>query len=709
MYHHGAGLPDVIKSDGQAVLYERLIKDKLKTHLEESKNNLDEAIKREIEFMLSDNDFISKTMKILEKLTKAKNRKMRYFHLGFSVRFLSSCLIDGDRTSSALYDKRIEVNIENATVKPDWALFLERLKNKISTFSKDGKINEIRNIVSERCAMYAERENGIYTLSAGTGSGKTYASLLYALTLAIRTNKERIFIIAPYTSILDQNAKDIRSVLAPFSKNGEIILEHHSNLDQSEKSEDSTEASETWNVPIIITTMVQFLETLFAYGTRKIRRMHRFANAVIIFDEIQTLPASCTYLFTWAVQYLAQNTNTSILLCTATQPGLDKLDSKYALSLPEDTEIIQDKLKHFEDMRRVDIIDKTKNEGWKLSEIADFIESIDEKNILVVVNTKSQVQKLFQYLSERHSDWRIVHLSANMCPAHRLKVIALLKDNLPKRAEKYVCISTRLIEAGVDLDFDSAIRFFAGLDSVIQTAGRCNRNGELRDSEGNLKKGKVYIVNNISDEEKISSLPDLIHGQYIMRCVLRDFYADKEKYGNNLLHPDIISNYFLYYYREMPKSLLKHEAYTGRSDTIIDLLSDNCASEAEYNLHALKRYGKNAKPLTSFRQSFESAWKEFEVIGQHTVSVIVPFEKGENIIAELYRLPSPHRCIELQQEAQQYSISLYQKSLNELIEEKVINKVPLKNKLEIYTLNEKHYSKIIGLTDEEQQMSLSYM
>ncbi|MDR2574987.1 MAG: CRISPR-associated endonuclease Cas3'', partial [Treponema sp.] len=282
MYHHGPGLPDVIKKNGTPQLYERLETSREKTHVDAAVTNLDQSIKERLDAILGDDNFITETMGILRTLTKSKIKQAIYFNLGLTSRFLSSCLIDGDRRSSALFDKGIPVKKEEAVVKIDWKKLLEKLEGRLAEFPAEGKLNEIRRMVSERCAEFAKREDGLYTLSAATGAGKTLASLRYALAHAEATGKDRILYIAPYTSILDQNADVIRDILDPNGINGQIVLEHHSNLEQSEKTEHFIDSSETWNVPIIITTMVQFLEALFGSGTRKIRRMHQLANSVII-------------------------------------------------------------------------------------------------------------------------------------------------------------------------------------------------------------------------------------------------------------------------------------------------------------------------------------------------------------------------------------------------------------------------------------------
>ncbi|MDR1635764.1 MAG: CRISPR-associated endonuclease Cas3'', partial [Treponema sp.] len=237
MYHHGPGLPDVIKPDGTAKLYERLEKKEEETHAEEAEANLDPSIREKIDEILSDDNFISGTVARLGELTMTKIKEARFFNLGLTARFLSSCLIDADRRSSALFDRNIPVNREDAAPKIDWGLLRRRLEDHLAGLSTEGKLNEIRRMVSDRCAGYADREDDFYTLTAATGAGKTLASLRYALVHAERCGKDHVFIIAPYTSILDQNAEVIRHILDPYGENGRIVLEHHSNLDQSERTE----------------------------------------------------------------------------------------------------------------------------------------------------------------------------------------------------------------------------------------------------------------------------------------------------------------------------------------------------------------------------------------------------------------------------------------------------------------------------------------
>jgi CRISPR-associated endonuclease/helicase Cas3 len=291
-----------------------------------------------------------------------------------------------------------------------------------------------------------------------------------------------------------------------------------------------------------------------------------------------------------------------------------------------------------------------------------------------------------------------------MCPAHRRKAIEKLKTALENGMKKCVCISTRLIEAGVDIDFDTAIRFLAGFDSIIQTAGRCNRNGLLKDARGNPISGRTYIINIVTDEEKITPLRELKLGQAVMERILREYHEDEARFNKNLLHPDIIARYFSYFYGQISDSQLQYKVFLGRSDTIVNLLSANAESKSEYDgLMESKKDGER-KPLTRFRQSFESAWKEFEVINSDTAAVIVPFEKGENIITELYAGPGQERIEVLLREAQPYSVNIYYNGLPGLLESRAVKRIDTEH--EIYAAEKEHYDEHIGLSPDAGRLTM---
>ncbi|GAC1381141.1 MAG: hypothetical protein NVS3B3_23580 [Aquirhabdus sp.] len=294
--------------------------------------------------------------------------------------------------------------------------------------------------------------------------------------------------------------------------------------------------AENWDAPIVITTMVQFLETLFSGGTRGVRRLHQLANSVIVFDEIQTLPINCTHLFCNALNFLTTYTKTTAVLCTATQPLLGNLKhpKKGQLFLLPENELVHDVELLFQQLERVKIRNKVKIGGWSQDEITALaVKEFETKgSCLVIVNTKAWAQKLYEACAVSIDDEAIFHLSTSQCPAHRQVIFSKIKNRLDNSLP-VLCISTQLIEAGVDVDFASVIRFLAGLDSIAQAAGRCNRNGKRGLSE-------VFVVN--PDKEPIDTLVDIKVGQEKTRRILNDFAEDE------LLSPAAMAQYFDYYF-----------------------------------------------------------------------------------------------------------------------------------------------------------------
>ena len=265
--------------------------------------------------------------------------------------------------------------------------------------------------------------------------------------------------------------------------------------------------TENWDAPIIFTTMVQYLEVLFGGGTRGARQMHNIANSVLIFDEIQSLPINCVHLFCNALQFFVDHAGSTAILCTATQPLLNdlKCPDKGQLVLSDNHELVDNMTDVFEQFKRVEICNLVKTEGWTKHEIGDLMvsELTEKGNCLVIVNTRKWARKLYDFCLGQVEDDSIFHLSTSLCPAHRKKIFNTVKQRLDDKLP-VLCISTQLIEAGVDIDFNSVIRFLAGLDSIAQAAGRCNRNG-------NLPMPQVYVVN--PQDEAIDMLPDIKEGR----------------------------------------------------------------------------------------------------------------------------------------------------------------------------------------------------
>ena len=394
--------------------------------------------------------------------------------------------------------------------------------------------------------MDRSRAKGIYSLTVPTGGGKTLASLRFALHHAQRYKMDRIIYVVPFTTIIDQNADIVRKILDghdPNETRDVVVLEHHSDLTPEEQGWREKILTENWDAPIIYTTSVQFLGTLFGAGTRSARRMHQLANAVLIFDEIQALPIKCIHLFNNAINFLVQQCGSTAVLCTATQPLLDRVDpAKGAIAIPPppDGELMPDVRGLFQDLRRVDIINRRKAGGWTYEEIAEHAAAEVRRvnNCLVIVNTKEAAQTLYQLSKERKA-FAVHHLSTNMCPAHRKLVLAKVRKQLWK-SERMLCISTQLIEAGVDVDFGSVVRFTAGLDSIAQAAGRCNRNGKSSEP------AKVHIVN--PRDENLGMLAEIRIGRDLAERVLADYELDPAIFDNNPVGPKALSQFYEYYF-----------------------------------------------------------------------------------------------------------------------------------------------------------------
>lgn len=683
--HHG-GLLDCLKLDGKNGFHERISKDDGKTHLSEC---LTQADKKILEQLFGDGKeikvFLSKFWpKVFSLIDFEKESKLiKQFRLGLFTRFLFSCLIDADRISSSDFEHRENKRLR-AAEQINWDIALKRLEAKQFP-AKNEKVDAIRRTISDQCRKRADDEQGIYTLSVPTGGGKTFASMRFALHHAKTHQLDRIIYIIPFTSIIEQNAEEIRKALEQEGDELPWVLEHHSNLirekttEQEEQDEQSRYydlATENWDSPIIFTTMVQFLETLFGGGTRSARRMHNLAKAVLIFDEIQTLPVKCFHLFCNAVQFLADHARTTAVLCTATQPLLNKLpySDKGQLALPTNHELIDNMPALFEQLKRVQVKNSVRKQGWSGEEIAELaLKQLKEKgNCLVIVNTKSWARKLYELCAAKTDEKNIFHLSTNLCPAHRKKILTEVRQRLDAKLPT-LCISTQLIEAGVDVDFNSVIRFLAGLDSIAQAAGRCNRNG-------NLQHGEVFVVN--PQEESINRLEDIKIGR---DKALRIFF---EKQEDDLLNPETMSLYFKYYLHERAKDMCYplDKKQIGRDDTLLNLLGDN---------HLNNNWHENTLLL---QQPFKAAGRIFQAIDAPTQSVLVPYDdEGKRIIGELCAAYHPAEVYKLLRKAQQYSINLFPNVLQRLQAADAI--YPARADLEIYCLREEYYSENFGLSE----------
>ncbi|MCD4743666.1 MAG: CRISPR-associated helicase Cas3', partial [Desulfobacteraceae bacterium] len=496
----------------------------------------------------------------------------------------------------------------------------------------------------------------------------------YALHHAKEHNLDHIIYIIPFTSIIEQNAEEIRLVVEKEGDEFPWVLEHHSNLEPEEQTLQSKLVAENWDAPIIFTTMVQFLEVLFGGGTRGARRMHSLANSVLIFDEIQSLPINCVHLFCNGLQFFVDYARTTAILCTATQPLLSNLNSEYSqLKMAVNQELVENKEDLFVQLKRVEIVNKVCPQGWTDFELTKLaIQQLEEKgNCLIIVNTKKWAKKLYESCLSEVDDHSIFYLSTNLCPAHRKKILTLVRQRLDVGLP-VLCISTQLIEAGVDVDFNSVIRFLAGLDSIAQAAGRCNRNG-------NLPMAQVFVVN--PQDEAIDMLEDIKEGR---DKALRIFSENKD---DNLLNPDVMNQYFTYYFYDRAQLMTYPltEKQAGRQDTLLNLLSDNS-----------RNVGRSKQGI-NLQQSFKTAGRAFKTIDATTQAVIVPYGKGKDIIGELCADFEPAKAWKLLKQAQQYSVNVFPNVWRKLQDADAVMSIQGE---EIYFLDERFYSDDFGLATE---------
>ncbi|WP_052507609.1 CRISPR-associated endonuclease Cas3'' [Desulfonatronovibrio magnus] len=688
--HHG-GLMDCISPDGQNLFIKRMDKSFDSTNFMDAFSKADPGIMKRLDSLLCSTEILDEMGQLIKKINESKSsNEIKCFYLGLFTRFLFSMLIDADRLSASGRLKQ---------KKSDWTTLISRLEKRLLSFEADTEVNRIRAHVSQACYNFFNKNKGLYKLKVPTGGAKTLSSLRFALHHARFHCMKRIFYIVPYTSIIDQNAECLRYILEKPSDSEQVVLEHHSNLPADKDTEECRQLAENWDAPIVFTTLVQFLDAFYHGGTRAARRMHRLSDAVIIFDEVQAIPIKTVHLFNNAVNFLVEHCGATAVFCTATQPLLDRVDgSKGAVNFTggqEQSEIIPKKMDLFKKLRRVVVEDRRKDEGWSISEIGEYAVSEAEfsGSALLVTNTKKAALAVYDYCSSWMNTY---HLSTYMCPAHRKTIINSLKESLDKgQHAPFICVSTQLIEAGVDLDFGAVIRFLAGLDSIAQAAGRCNRNG-VRDS------GRVTIINPNHLVESLSKLYDIQSGKEKAETVLDEYKTNPERFNHDILHPDLMSLFYSYYFYKRSQEMdypVKNNQILNRDDTLFSLLSSNHLS--------LKQHARTERKGTGLilNQSFKTAGKIFEVIDSGTTGIIVPYMRGKEIIADICSCTELEKIKTLLKEAQQYSVNIYRFEFEKLKNAGALHNIIMD--LDIYALDPQYYNIDTGLVFEPSEpMSL---
>lgn len=532
------------------------------------------------------------------------------FSLGFFTRMLFSCLVDADFLATEAFMSPSQADNRNRTADGQLADISRLVDARINAFgipSPNDTVAVQRRKVVEDCRSKVSQAPGIFTLTVPTGGGKTLSSLSFALRHAIAHGQTRVIFVVPFTSIIEQNAEVIRGILAPLKTDTcTPLIEHHSALSPEKETTQSRLAAENWDAPVVITTAVQFYESLFAAKTSRSRKLHNIANSVVILDEAQTLPVDFLAPCLRVLQELSDHYHTTTVLCTATQPAIGHHETNFKIGLRNPREIISDTGSLFAALKRVEL-----EFIGPLPDAALASQLLALPQGLCIVNRRNHAQKIFRLLGSRDGNY---HLSALMCPEHRSAILhevrSRLDNGLPVRV-----ISTQLIEAGVDVDFPVVYRSLAGLDSIAQAAGRCNRNGRL-------PVGRTYIFE-----------PEDQRGEA--------YFRETAQVARQLidLHPDLlgqeaIRHYFdLYYYQQSrrwdAKDILSSESFHLSQDRSLP-----------------------------FKFQFQTVAESFCLIEDWQVPVIIAFDdKARDLITQLRNKTIPlHR--NLLRALQRYTVQI---------------------------------------------------
>ena len=590
---HHTGLPDYGDSsdvDGTGTLLSRVEKKKLE------------------DFSVYKTEIDPTSLALKPRKLKTSNEA---FSVAFMTRMIFSALVDADFQDTETFMGQSE--------KPRGGHdSIEELCRNFNTALQkfdhpQGEINKKRTGTLKACKEKANSDQGFFTLTIPTGGGKTLASMAFALNHAVKHGLKRVIYVIPFTSIIEQNAAVFKEFLGE-----ENVLEHHSNFDwkkgnkkESEEADDETKdaldklklASENWDIPIVVTTNVQFFESLFAHKSSRCRKLHNLAKSVIIFDEAQTLPREYLDPCMLAVKELVVNYGASAVFCTATQPALNKRLKNVAF-----TELAPDPQALFDFYKRVQITN--------LGKIPDavLIEQIkSHSQVLCIVNTRKHAKGLFDQLETDGS----FHLSTLMCPTHRKERLFEIRERL-KSGQPCRVISTQVMEAGIDVDFPVGFRALAGLDSIIQAAGRVNREMKLGISD-------MFVFD--PETPLIKRTPEFIRqGAVVAESVLRDFVDGPDS-------KEAIEYYFDFLYSLQAKNAFDVKNILSRFDNGIEF-------------------------------DFKIAADDFRLIENNTVSVVIPYNEEAKILIEQARYhPYP---FSLARQLQMYTVNIYEKEFEKL-------------------------------------------
>ena len=551
------------------------------------------------------------------------------FFASMLIRMIYSCLVDADYLDTERFMDGESIRNNGEPIER----LYEKLESHISGWLDNDDLNTIngrRTEILKHCIEMGKEKKGIFRLTVPTGGGKTVSSLAFALKHAKEHHMERIIYVIPYTSIIEQNAKIFADILGQDN-----VLECHSSVEYelNEELKPAQLAAENWDKPVIVTTSVQFFESLFSNKPSKCRKLHNMTNSVIIFDEAQMIPNDYLKPCVSALEQLLRYYGSSIVLCTATQPALKRLLSPDI----KITELCARMDEQFSFFKRVSI--KNLN---KITQI-ELIQRLQQENqALCILNTKKRAQNIYQSIKGEG----VYHLSTSMYPVHRKRVLNVIRERLQKQ-EKCIVVSTSLVEAGVDLDFQTVYRQLAGADSIIQAAGRCNREGKRIGTEC-----FTYIFKLDSQE--------YVQGQRQQMEVTESLLEENK----NLEELNTIEQYFEMLYHFRGDSLDKKEI--------------------------LKKFRKG-----NFQ--FASVAREFKLIEENTKTILIPKEEAAQKLLAQVRIKGFTK--QLVRQMGHYCVNVYENDFKKMYAAGMLSEITGDSKTDYYVLNSlEKYTDEMGLT-----------
>lgn len=566
----------------------------------------------------------------LRELFDVSNQREIIERYSFFTRYLFSCLTDADFIDT---ERFVTPNTDRG-IDGDFQKAYEKVCKKLNSFKIETKLQESRSIIQEQVYKSVESNANVYTLNMPTGSGKTLCSIRAALKTAIENKKKRIIYVIPYVSIIEQTAKVFEDIFGDVLP----VLQHHSNYDfDDDKNEDENEITseklkrscENWDAKLIVTTNIQFFESLYHYKGRRLRKLHNLADSVIIFDEIHMLPIDYIQPCLRAIGYVTKYLNSTAILMSATMPNYDKFMERYMSGVKIENAV--------KDTSLFNVFDKCRYEYIGKCELASLEEKAQEyDNALIIVNKRKTARELYDMCSGNK-----YHLSTYMTPLHRSEIIAKIKEDI-KNGINTTVISTSLIEAGVDLDFKAVFREIAGIDNILQSGGRCNR-------EGKMDMGDVFVFETDGGKGEIQ----------LKSNITRNLFEEFDNISTDKCIEEYYSRLFAFNDGNIDKS------------TITSLMGENL----KFDEIPFRMYAEN-----------------FKFIKNQVIGIVIPRDENKDLIEQLR-----YGKLSVKRKLQQYSASVHIWELEEMIKEGIIEQLDCGVCI---LANTDYYKSDVGLTLE---------